>query len=206
MTPAQTAASRTRGGPARPHARHPRAGTARSWIMLQALLALGRPDARRHRRSATTPTSARRSAPAGPGRRGDRLPNNEPVQLALARDSRPTVLHVDEITPLPGPGLIVGTVDSCQPSAMRCAAFVAATLRAMPRSTQSRGWAWTTRSPSCPSWPRIATAARDPARRPSRCGRARTLTSTGSARSTRTLGPVAQLHGGPARLEYPGRR
>jgi len=55
--------------------------------------------------------------------------NNEPVQLQL--DGIPTSeLHVDQATPLPGPGLIVGTSTLAQKhDALK--AFVAATLRAM---------------------------------------------------------------------------
>ena len=55
--------------------------------------------------------------------------NNEPVQLELAGYPA-TVLHVDAIVPLPGPGLISGTATiGSKGSAIR--AFVAATLRAM---------------------------------------------------------------------------
>jgi NitT/TauT family transport system substrate-binding protein len=55
--------------------------------------------------------------------------NNEPVQLAQEGLS-PYVLTVDEITPLPGPGLVVGDSTLAEkPNAVR--AFVAATLRAM---------------------------------------------------------------------------
>lgn len=55
--------------------------------------------------------------------------NNEPVQLRLAGEEV-TVLRVDEITPLPGPGLVVGTQTlETKRDALR--AFVAATLRAM---------------------------------------------------------------------------
>ncbi|CAN5748404.1 ABC transporter substrate-binding protein [soil metagenome] len=55
--------------------------------------------------------------------------NNEPVQLGLA-GLQTNVLRVDEITPLPGPGLVVGerTLQE-KPEALRL--FVAATLRAM---------------------------------------------------------------------------
>ena len=55
--------------------------------------------------------------------------NNEPVQLELD-GRRPVVLRIDDITPLPGPGLIVGreTLDAKHDA---IAAFVAATLRAM---------------------------------------------------------------------------
>ncbi len=55
--------------------------------------------------------------------------NNEPVQLQLAGFPT-TVLHVDQIVPLPGPGLISGTSTlAAKSDALR--AFVTATLRAM---------------------------------------------------------------------------
>ncbi len=55
--------------------------------------------------------------------------NNEPVQLQLA-GIQTTVLHVDRVVPLPGPGLISGTTTLSRKSdAIR--AFIAATLRAM---------------------------------------------------------------------------
>jgi len=55
--------------------------------------------------------------------------NNEPVQLKLA-GFEPTILHVDSIVALPGPGLISSkTTLSTKGAAI--AAFVAATLRAM---------------------------------------------------------------------------
>jgi NitT/TauT family transport system substrate-binding protein len=55
--------------------------------------------------------------------------NNEPVQLKL-QHIETTVLHVDQITPLPGPGLVVGTATlAAKHDALK--AFVAATLRAM---------------------------------------------------------------------------
>ena len=55
--------------------------------------------------------------------------NNEPVQLELTGEPA-TVLHVDDIVPLPGNGLIVGdaTLESKRDA---IEAFVAATLRAM---------------------------------------------------------------------------
>lgn len=56
--------------------------------------------------------------------------NNEPVQLA--RDGiTPVVLTVDQVVPLPGPGLIAGqsTIDGPKREALR--AFIGATLRAM---------------------------------------------------------------------------
>jgi NitT/TauT family transport system substrate-binding protein len=55
--------------------------------------------------------------------------NNEPVQLRMAGDSV-TIFRVDEVTPLPGPGLIAGTkILAERPEAVR--RFVAATLRAI---------------------------------------------------------------------------
>ncbi|MEO8469602.1 MAG: ABC transporter substrate-binding protein, partial [Chloroflexota bacterium] len=55
--------------------------------------------------------------------------NNEPVQLELA-GLPTTVLHVDAIVPLPGPGLISGTATIGSKQAA-ISAFVAATLKAM---------------------------------------------------------------------------
>jgi NitT/TauT family transport system substrate-binding protein len=55
--------------------------------------------------------------------------NNEPVQLELSGEPA-VVLHVDDVVPLPGPGLIssVATLDA---KGDAVAAFIAATLRAM---------------------------------------------------------------------------
>ncbi len=55
--------------------------------------------------------------------------NNEPVQLALTGEAV-GILRVDDITPLPGPGLITGvaTLEAKRPA---IEAFVAATMRAM---------------------------------------------------------------------------
>lgn len=55
--------------------------------------------------------------------------NNEPIQLQLAGIPT-TVLHVDQIVPLPGPGLISGTATLAS-KGPAIKAFVAATLRAM---------------------------------------------------------------------------
>ncbi len=55
--------------------------------------------------------------------------NNEPVQLQLD-GVKPVVLGIDDVTPLPGPGLIVGT-STLEAKHDAVAAFVAATLRAM---------------------------------------------------------------------------
>jgi NitT/TauT family transport system substrate-binding protein len=55
--------------------------------------------------------------------------NNEPVQLELAGDEA-TILRIDDITPLPGPGLIAGTA-ALGTKHDAIASFVAATLKAM---------------------------------------------------------------------------
>jgi NitT/TauT family transport system substrate-binding protein len=55
--------------------------------------------------------------------------NNEPVQLELGGESA-VILRIDDITPLPGPGLIAG-VDTLDRRSEAIAAFVTTTLRAM---------------------------------------------------------------------------
>jgi NitT/TauT family transport system substrate-binding protein len=55
--------------------------------------------------------------------------NNEPVQLQLTGEAV-TVLHIDDVVPLPGNGLIVG-VKTLETKHDAIAAFVAATLQAM---------------------------------------------------------------------------
>ncbi len=55
--------------------------------------------------------------------------NNEPVQLALSGEQT-VILRVDDVVPLPGPGLITGT-KTLDAKRAAVAAFVAATLRAM---------------------------------------------------------------------------
>jgi NitT/TauT family transport system substrate-binding protein len=61
--------------------------------------------------------------------------NNEPVQLRLA-GFETTQFEIDDIVPLPGPGLIVGTSTlASKREVLR--AFVAATLRAMQEITDS---------------------------------------------------------------------
>jgi NitT/TauT family transport system substrate-binding protein len=59
--------------------------------------------------------------------------NNEPVQLELDGD-KAVILRIDDITPLPGPGLIAGasTLDT---KAAAISGFVEATLRAMDEIT-----------------------------------------------------------------------
>ncbi|HKG56551.1 MAG TPA: ABC transporter substrate-binding protein [Candidatus Limnocylindrales bacterium] len=55
--------------------------------------------------------------------------NNEPVQLEVS-GVKTSVLRVDDVVPLPGPGLIAGT-KTLETKRAAIAAFVAATLRAM---------------------------------------------------------------------------
>jgi ABC-type nitrate/sulfonate/bicarbonate transport system substrate-binding protein len=55
--------------------------------------------------------------------------NNEPVQLEL-HGQKPSILRIDAITPLPGPGLIAGT-KTLDAKHDAIAAFVTATLQAM---------------------------------------------------------------------------
>ena len=59
--------------------------------------------------------------------------NNEPVQLEMTGE-KATVLRIDDITPLPGPGLISG-VSTLKAKHDAVAAFVAATLKAMDEIT-----------------------------------------------------------------------
>ena len=59
--------------------------------------------------------------------------NNEPVQLELG-GSKAVVLRIDDITPLPGPGLIVGS-KALETKFDPIAAFVTATLQAMEEIT-----------------------------------------------------------------------
>ena len=61
--------------------------------------------------------------------------NNEPVQLQLSGEDV-TVLQIDDITPLPGPGLITGT-STLGSKRAALAAFVGATLRAMKEITSN---------------------------------------------------------------------
>jgi len=99
------------------------------WIMLQALLAsagLTTDDVE----IVEYPNFTQRAAvEQGAVDAATGFANNEPVQLELA-GVKTVVLRIDDITPLPGPGLIVGTgtLDSKHDAV---AGFVAATLRAM---------------------------------------------------------------------------
>jgi NitT/TauT family transport system substrate-binding protein len=100
-----------------------------SWIMLQALLA-----SKGHSTSDLTiveyPDFGQAAAvTAGAIDAATGFDNNEPVQLQLAGE-KVNVLRIDDVTPLPGPGIIVGTATlAAKKDAV--AGFVRATLKAM---------------------------------------------------------------------------
>ena len=100
-----------------------------SWVMLQALLA-----SKGHTVNDLTiqeyPDFGQAAAvDKGAMDAATGFDNNEPVQLQLA-GTPVNVLRVDDVTPLPGPGIIVGTATiTAKKSAV--AAFVRATLKAM---------------------------------------------------------------------------
>jgi NitT/TauT family transport system substrate-binding protein len=100
-----------------------------SWIMLQALLASAglTPD---DLEIVEYPDFGQGAAVTqGAVHAATGFANNEPVQLELTGETA-SILRVDDITPLPGNGLIVGnaTLESKRDA---IAAFIAATLRAM---------------------------------------------------------------------------
>ncbi len=100
-----------------------------SWIMLQALLA-----SKGHTTSDLTiveyPDFGQGAAVSnGAVDAATGFDNNEPIQLALTGE-KVNILRVDDITPLPGPGIIVGTTTLGAKKAA-VAAFVRATLKAM---------------------------------------------------------------------------
>jgi NitT/TauT family transport system substrate-binding protein len=100
-----------------------------SWVMLQALLASAdlTPD---DLEIALYPDFGQGVAlQQGAVDAATGFANNEPVQLELTGEQA-VILRVDEVTPLPGPGLIAGTTTLSAKSAA-ISAFVAATLRAM---------------------------------------------------------------------------
>jgi NitT/TauT family transport system substrate-binding protein len=100
-----------------------------SWIMLQALLGSAnlKPD---DLQIVEYPDFGQGAAVAkGAVNAATGFVNNEPVQLELA-GTRVSILRVDQVTPLPGNGLVVGAKTlAAKHDAL--AAFVAATLRAM---------------------------------------------------------------------------
>ncbi len=100
-----------------------------SWIMLQALLASAGLDPddltiRDYPDFGQGVAVAQDQVEAATG-----FINNEPIQLERSGDPA-TILRVDEITPLPGPGLVVGTA-TLESKREPIRAFIAATLRAM---------------------------------------------------------------------------
>jgi putative riboflavin transport system substrate-binding protein len=100
-----------------------------SWIMLQALL-----FSKNHQTSDLTiveyPDFGQGAALAnGAVQAATGFDNNEPVQLALTGE-KVNILRVDDVMPLPGPGIIVGTATLGAKKAA-VAAFVRATLKAM---------------------------------------------------------------------------
>ena len=100
-----------------------------SWIMLQALLAdvdLTPDDVQ----IVEYPDFGQGAAVAqGAVDAATGFANNEPVQLQLTGEEV-TILRVDDIVPLPGNGLIVGT-STIEAKSDAIAAFIAATLQAM---------------------------------------------------------------------------
>lgn len=100
-----------------------------SWVMLQALL----------KSAGLTPADLTiteypdygqsAAVAAGAVQAATGFINNEPIQLQLTGEEI-TVLGIDDITPLPGPGLIAG-VATLESKRDAIAAFVGATLRAM---------------------------------------------------------------------------
>ncbi len=105
-----------------------------SWIMLQALLKSAglTPD---DLEIVEYPDFGQGAAVAqGAVNAATGFANNEPVQLELTGEAV-NVLRVDEITPLPGNGLIVGQA-ALEAKGDAIAAFVAATLRAMEEISQ----------------------------------------------------------------------
>ena len=106
-----------------------------SWIMLQALLGSAglTPD---DLEIVAYPDFGQGAAVAqGAVDAATGFTNNEPVQLGLTGEAV-NVLRVDEITPLPGNGLIVGTA-AIDAKADAIRAFVAATLRSMQEISET---------------------------------------------------------------------
>jgi NitT/TauT family transport system substrate-binding protein len=110
-----------------------------SWIMLQALLASVQ----------LTPSDLTiveypdfgqgAAVAAGAVDAATGFANNEPVQLELQGEDV-NVLHVDDVTPLPGPGLIAGA-KTLESKGDAVKAFVAATIKAMEdvQATPTKG-------------------------------------------------------------------
>jgi len=99
------------------------------WIMLQALLGSARLTTDDVEIVEYPDFTQRAAVEQGAVDAATGFSNNEPVQLQLD-GVKPVVLGIDDITPLPGPGLIVGT-STLDAKHDAVSAFVAATLRAM---------------------------------------------------------------------------
>ena len=100
-----------------------------SWIMLQALLASAHLTPEDLQITLYPDFGQGVAVAQGQVDAATGFANNEPVQLQL-HGTPTTILRVDQITPLPGPGLVVGAGTlAAKRDALK--AFVAATLRAM---------------------------------------------------------------------------
>ena len=99
------------------------------WVMLEALLASARLTIDDVEIVEYPEFNQRAAVEQGAVDAATGFANNEPVQLELG-GSKAVVLRIDDITPLPGPGLIVGS-KALEGKSDAIAGFVAATLRAM---------------------------------------------------------------------------
>jgi NitT/TauT family transport system substrate-binding protein len=100
-----------------------------SWVMLQALLASANLTPADVQISEYPDFGQGAALAQGAIDAATGFVNNEPVQLELS-GTKASVLTIDGITPLPGPGLIVGTATAAAKKDA-VAAFVRATLKAM---------------------------------------------------------------------------
>jgi len=106
-----------------------------SWVMLQALLASAGLTPEELQIEVFPDFGQAVALRQGRVEAATGFANNEPVQLGLEGFAT-SVLRVDEVQPLPGPGLTVGAGTLAEkPAALR--AFVAATLRAMSEIIES---------------------------------------------------------------------
>ncbi len=99
------------------------------WIMLQALLGSANLTTEEVEIIEYPDFTQRIAVSEGAVDAATGFANNEPVQLELGGDPA-TILRIDDITPLPGPGLIAGTA-TLETKHDAISGFVAATLRAM---------------------------------------------------------------------------
>ena len=158
-----------------------------SWIMLQALLASANltPDDLTIVEYPDFGQGAAVAAGAVDAATG--FANNEPVVLGLTGEPV-TVLHVDDITPLPGPGLISST-KTLETKHDAIARFVAVTLDAMARIKAEPAGRAGRRRRRRSTGSRPTTRPRRPSStRPSIRGPARSRRPAASARSTPPAG------------------